>query len=83
MMENYALGWSGIEYLFPVWFPLVILLIAGIRQIRKRYFYESYCLFEKKHPVIWRLIKVIAIGCVIVVGLVIFAFFSSLSMDQR
>ena len=50
MMEDYTLGWSGVEYLFPVWFPLVILLIAGIRLIRKRYFYESYCLFEKKHP---------------------------------
>ena len=50
MMEDYTLGWSGVEYLFPVWFPLVILLIAGIRQIRKRYFYESYLKLEKQHP---------------------------------
>ena len=48
---------------FPVWFSIMVFLLGIIRQIRKRYFYESYLNFEKQNPVAWRNMKTIALVC--------------------
>ena len=48
---------------FSVWFSIMFFLLGVIRQIRKRYFYESYLNFEKQNPVAWRNMKTIALVC--------------------